>query len=43
MIIIGCFILPVILVADFILCIVAAVAASQGRWYRYPMTFRLIS
>ena len=40
---IGCFILPVILVANFILCIVAAVAASRGEWYRYPMTLRLIS
>ncbi|MHC4218200.1 MAG: DUF4870 domain-containing protein [Planctomycetota bacterium] len=43
MVVIGCFILPVILVANFILCIVAAVAASQGQWYRYPMTLRLIS
>ena len=24
-------------------CIVAAVAASRGQWYRYPMTLRLIS
>ena len=39
----GCILLPVVLVANFILCIVAAVAASQGRWYRYPMTLRLIS
>ncbi len=40
---IGCVLLPVILVGNFVLCIVAAVAASQGRWYRYPMTLRLIS
>ncbi|MHC4082924.1 MAG: DUF4870 domain-containing protein [Planctomycetota bacterium] len=43
MIVIGCVLLPIVLIANFILCIVAAVAASQGRWYRYPMTFRLIS
>jgi uncharacterized Tic20 family protein len=40
---IGCFILPVILVANIVLCIVAALAASQGQWYRYPMTLRLIT
>jgi uncharacterized Tic20 family protein len=43
MAIVGCFLLPVIMVANFILCIVAAVAAGQGQWYRYPMTLRLIS
>ena len=26
-----------------VLCIVAALAASQGQWYRYPMTLRLIT
>ena len=40
---IGCFFLPAILVANIVLCIVAALAASQGRWYRYPMTLRLIT
>jgi uncharacterized Tic20 family protein len=40
---IGCVILPIVLVGNFILCIVAAVSASQGRWYRYPMALRLIS
>jgi uncharacterized Tic20 family protein len=40
---IGCILLPLILVANVILCIVAAVAASRGDWYRYPMTLRLIS
>jgi uncharacterized Tic20 family protein len=40
---IGCFLLPAILIANFILCIVAALAASQGRWYRYPMTLRFIT
>ena len=43
MVVIGCVLLPVILIANFILCIVAAVAASRGEWYRYPMTLRLIS
>jgi uncharacterized Tic20 family protein len=39
----GCFLLPVVLIANIILCIVAALAVSQGRWYRYPMTLRLIT
>ena len=40
---VGCVLLPIIMVGNFILCILAAVAAGQGRWYRYPMTVRLIS
>ncbi|MHC4590229.1 MAG: DUF4870 domain-containing protein [Planctomycetota bacterium] len=40
---VGCILLPLILVANFILCLVAAMKASQGEWYRYPMTLRLIS
>jgi uncharacterized Tic20 family protein len=40
---IGCVLLPVVLVANIIFCIVAAVAASQGRRYRYPVALRLIS
>jgi uncharacterized Tic20 family protein len=40
---IGCVMMPVVLVANIVLCIVAALAASQGRWYRYPMTLRLIT
>jgi uncharacterized Tic20 family protein len=43
MVVIGCVLLPIILVVNVILCIVAAVAASRGQWYRYPMTLRLIS
>jgi uncharacterized Tic20 family protein len=39
----GCFLLPVIFVANIVLCIAAALAVSQGRWYRYPMTLRLIT
>jgi uncharacterized Tic20 family protein len=35
--------MPVVLVANIVLCIVAALAASQGGWYRYPMTLRLIT
>jgi uncharacterized Tic20 family protein len=39
----GCVLLAIIVVANFILCITAAVAAGQGQWYRYPMTLRLIT
>ena len=40
---IGCVLLPIVLVTDIILCIVAAVAASKGERYRYPFALRLIS
>ena len=40
---IGCVLLPLVMAANVVLCIVAAVAASRGQWYRYPMTLRLIS
>jgi uncharacterized Tic20 family protein len=39
----GCLLLPAVLVANIVLCIVAALATSQGQWYRYPMTLRLIT
>jgi uncharacterized Tic20 family protein len=34
--------LPLIYVANFILIIVAGIAANEGRAYRYPFIFRLI-
>ncbi|MCC2313382.1 DUF4870 domain-containing protein [Cellulomonas xiejunii] len=32
-----------VLVAWFVLCILAAVAASRWEWYRYPATLRLVT
>lgn len=40
---IGLFLLPVLWVIDVILIVVAAVKASSGVVYRYPLTIRLIS
>lgn len=40
---IGCFILPALIVFDIIVVIMAAVAASGGQYYRYPITIRFIS
>jgi uncharacterized Tic20 family protein len=40
---IGFFLLPVLWAIDVILIVVAAVKASGGAVYRYPLTIRLIS
>ena len=41
--VVGIILLPVLLVAWFVLVIVAAVRASNGETYRYPLTIRFIS
>jgi uncharacterized protein len=41
--VIGFFLMPVILVASIVFCILAALAASRGEAYRYPFALRLIS
>ena len=40
-VIIGFFLMPVVIIADIVLTIVATVAALDGRTYRYPFTLRL--
>lgn len=42
-VLIGFVLLGIIWIANIILCIVAAIAASKGENYRYPFTLRLIS
>jgi len=42
-VLIGILLLPIVLIAAFVLQIMAAIAANRGEWYRYPMTLRLIS
>ena len=42
-VLIGFVLMPLIWVANVILCILAAVQASKGQSYRYPMTLRLIN
>ena len=39
---IGFLLLPILWLADVVLIIVAAIAANDGRRYRYPMILRLI-
>ena len=42
-ILIGVFLMMAVWVANIVLCIMAAVAASKGEPYRYPFALRLIS
>ena len=44
-IVIGLLFIPVLVLlwlARFVLCVVAAVRANDGGFYRYPLTFRLV-
>ena len=41
-VLIGFLLLPLLLVANFVLCILAAVAASNGKNYKYPLAIRLL-
>lgn len=41
-VLIGFVLLPMVGIGAFVLHIVAAVAASRGEWYRYPLTLRLL-
>jgi uncharacterized Tic20 family protein len=42
-IVIGFVLMGIIWLANIILCIIAAVAASKGEYYRYPFALRLIN
>ncbi len=42
-ILIGFFLIPVLFIANFIFCILAAVSASKGNPYKYPVAIRLVS
>jgi uncharacterized Tic20 family protein len=42
-VLVGFLLLGLVWLANIILCIVAAVAASKGEHYRYPFTLRLIN
>lgn len=41
-ILIGMLIMPLLFLANFVLCIIAAISASKGEPYRYPLTLRLV-
>lgn len=42
-ILIGFVLMGIIWLANIILCIIAAIAASKGEYYRYPFALRLIN
>jgi len=39
---IGIVLLPIVVLADLIFCIIACMAASRGEYYKYPLCLRLI-
>lgn len=43
LLLIGFLLVPIIFVVNFVFCILAAIAASRGTSYRYPVTLRLIN
>jgi uncharacterized Tic20 family protein len=42
-ILIGILLVPIVLILNFIFSIVAAVSASKGKAYRYPLALRLVT
>ena len=42
-VIIGFLLLPVIIIAPFVLGIIATVRANRGEWYKYPINIRFVS
>jgi uncharacterized protein len=42
-VIIGAFLLPIVWIANLVLCIIAGLKAKEGNAYRYPFALRLIS
>ncbi|MGE0558697.1 MAG: DUF4870 domain-containing protein [Burkholderiales bacterium] len=41
-VLIGMLLMPLLLIANLVLCILAAVAVSKGEHYRYPVSIRLL-
>ena len=41
-ILIGMLLIPLLLMANLVLCIITAVAASEGEHYKYPLAIRLL-
>lgn len=41
-VLIGMFVIPVLVLINFVFCILGAVAASKGNGYRYPFALRLV-
>lgn len=43
LVVIGFFTLIAVLIGSWVLAIIAAIAANNGEWYRYPLTIRMIN
>jgi len=41
-VLIGMFLMPLLMIANLVFCILAAVAVSNGKHYRYPVALRLL-
>jgi uncharacterized Tic20 family protein len=41
-VVIGVFLLPVLFIANIVFCVMGAMAANKGTFYRYPVTLRLV-
>jgi uncharacterized Tic20 family protein len=42
LLLIGFLLLPAVLLFGFVMTIIGAVKASNGEWYRYPLTIRFV-
>ena len=42
-VVIGCLLFPVVMIADIVFGVLAAVAANKGEWYKYPVSIRIVS
>jgi uncharacterized protein len=42
LLLIGIFLIPVLLIVNFIFCLLGAISASKGKPYRYPFAIRLL-
>lgn len=43
LVVVGLLVLPVVWIGSLVLHVMAAVAANNGEWYRYPINLRLVS
>lgn len=42
-VLIGFLLVPVVFIANFIFCLLAAISAAKGKAFRYPLTMRLVN
>ncbi|MCD6418610.1 DUF4870 domain-containing protein [bacterium] len=42
-VVIDCLLLSVVMIADIVFGVLAAVAANKGEWYKYPVSIRIVS